>query len=237
MTTKTKIYIGVSVVALVGGYFIYKALKPKKPMVNGTKDDTKPKTDVPTTTTPPITNTTTTTTTTDSGECKRYIVVGVSKYVNVRSTPSTSSKEIETYPLNSTPLAKPSSTSGWMELCDMKGFISSKYLKPFVPKSTKCVLQKGLKWGGGVEKNDYNQNRNYYYQNYKDLRSGLYYTRGIETERPFEYYEGAWYRRTDNQDKGDASWCGDFLANGKLDPKCLINRRELEQLYQSGNVC
>jgi hypothetical protein len=38
MTNKTKIYIGVgSAVALIGGYFIYKALRPKKPILNGRK--------------------------------------------------------------------------------------------------------------------------------------------------------------------------------------------------------
>jgi hypothetical protein len=34
MTNKTKIIIGVSVVALVGGYFIYKRMRINKPMDN-----------------------------------------------------------------------------------------------------------------------------------------------------------------------------------------------------------
>lgn len=38
MTNKTKIIIGASVVALVGGYFIYKALRPKKPINNAIGD-------------------------------------------------------------------------------------------------------------------------------------------------------------------------------------------------------
>ena len=58
MTNKTKIIIGVgSAVALVGGYFIYKALRPKKPIVNDTKDDSK------------------STSTTDNSQCKKYVVV------------------------------------------------------------------------------------------------------------------------------------------------------------------
>ena len=56
MTNKTKIIIGVgSAVALIGGYFIYKALRPKKPIVidkDGNvvppkKDDTQSTTDTP----------------------------------------------------------------------------------------------------------------------------------------------------------------------------------------------
>jgi len=224
MTTKTKIYIGVSVVALVGGYFIYKALRPKKPILNGTKDNTKS-----TTTTTPSTTTTTSTTTTDSGECKRYIVSGVSNTVNIRSTPSTSLKEIDFLFKGSTISAKPSTTSGWMELCDMKGFISSQYLNPFVPKSTKCVLQKGLKWDSPNEKG-------WYYQNFKDLRSGLWYETYRETKKPFNY-DLQWSKRNDNKDVAEVSTCSDFLPDGSRNPKCVINRRELEEFYQSGNVC
>lgn len=236
MTNKTKIIIGVgSAVALVGGYFIYKALRPKKPMDNPLKvktdeekppikDDTKPTTD----TTPTI----------DSGECKRYIVDGVSDYVNIRSTPSTSLREIDFLYKKSTVSAKPSSTSGWMELCDMKGFISSKYLKPFVPKSTKCVLQKGLKFGYGTSEDGYyNKNRKFYHQNFKDLRNGFWYQRYIETEKPFEYFEGSWYRRLDNKDIAKESFGRNDVVNGKLDPNSIINTKEIEEFYQSGNVC
>ena len=174
MTNKTKIYIGVgSAVALIGGYFIYKALRPKNPMLNGTKDDTK------------------STTTTDNSECKKYVVGNVINFVNVRSTPSTSLKEISTLKKGSTVSAKPSSTSGWMELCDMKGFISSQYLNPFVSKSTKCVLQKGLKWDSPNEKG-------WYYQNFKDLRSGLWYETYRETKKPFNY-DLQWSKRNDNK--------------------------------------
>ena len=38
MKTKTKIIIGVSVVALVGGYFIYKRMRINKPMNNAIGD-------------------------------------------------------------------------------------------------------------------------------------------------------------------------------------------------------
>ena len=38
MTTKTKIIIGVSVLALVGGYLIYKRMRINKPMDNAIKD-------------------------------------------------------------------------------------------------------------------------------------------------------------------------------------------------------
>jgi hypothetical protein len=124
MTTKTKLIIGASVIALVGGYFIYKALRPKKPMLNGTKDDTKSTT---TTTTP------STTTTTNSTECKKYKVVNVTTWLNIRKSPSVSSTKQGSIP-NAFPIsAKPSNTEGWMELCeDGGGFVSSKYLKEVI---------------------------------------------------------------------------------------------------------
>ena len=80
MTNKTKIIIGVSVVALVGGYFIYKRMRINKPMDNaiGDKDgkvvlpppiktgETTSKTDETT----PI-KTDETTSKKDSGVCKK----------------------------------------------------------------------------------------------------------------------------------------------------------------------
>ena len=101
-------------------------------------------------------------------------------------------------------------------------------------KDKKCVLKKGLKWGSRYDKDI---DDIYYYQNFQDLRSGLFYTRGIETKNPYSNESGEWSRRTDNKDVADASWCDDFLADGTLDPNCLINRRELEDLYLSGAVC
>ena len=101
-------------------------------------------------------------------------------------------------------------------------------------KDKKCVLKKGLKWGSRYDKDI---DDIYYYQNFQDLRSGLFYTRGIETKNPYSNESGEWSRRTDNKDVADASWCDDFLADGTLDPNCFINRRELEDLYISGAVC
>jgi hypothetical protein len=233
MTKQTKIILmfGIPIV-LIGGYFIYKRISGNKPSQTPIKDNTDGETKLPT-----ISPIVVTPTPSNDNICKRYVVSNVSNYLNVRSTPSTSLKEIDFLFKGSTIYAKPSSTSGWMELCDMKGFVSSQYLKPFVPTSTKCVLQKGQKWLGGYEK-DYNGNNvPYYYQNYKDLRSGLFYTRYMESKKPYNYDVSNWNRRYDNKDVADASWCGDFLANGKLDPNCIINRKELEDIYQSGATC
>jgi hypothetical protein len=101
-------------------------------------------------------------------------------------------------------------------------------------KDKKCVLKKGLKWGSRYDKDI---DDIYYYQNFQDLRTGIFYTRGVETKNPYSNESGEWSRRTDNKDVADASWCDDFLADGTLDPNCLINRRELEDLYISGAVC
>jgi hypothetical protein len=102
-------------------------------------------------------------------------------------------------------------------------------------KDKKCVLKKGLKWGSEY---DIDIDDIIYYQNFQDLRSGIFYTRVVETKNPYKYDGGInWYRRYDNKDMANASWCGDFLEDGTLDPNCLINRRELEDLYLSGAVC
>jgi hypothetical protein len=102
-------------------------------------------------------------------------------------------------------------------------------------KDKKCVLKKGLKWGSEYDKDI---DDIYYHQNFQDLRSGLFYTRGIETKNPYKDDVSYWYRRYDNKDVADASWCrNDFLADGTLDPNCIINIRELEDLYISGAVC
>lgn len=211
-TTKKILMFGIPIV-LIGGYFIYKRMSGNKPSQTPVKD--KDGNVVPTTTTNSV--------------CKKYVVSNVSNTVNIRSTPSTSLKEIDFLFKGSTVSAKPSSTSGWMELCDMKGFISSKYLKPFVPTSTKCVLQKGLKWDSPNEKG-------MYYENYKDLSNGLWYQTYRESKKPFNY-DGQWSRRDDNKDIAEVSTCSDFLKDGSRNPKCVINRKELEDLYQSGAVC
>jgi len=123
MTKKTKIIIGVgSVVALVGGYFIYKALRPKKPSLDGTKENK----DVATTTT-----TTTPITSTDSDNiCKMYTVTVSKGNLNKRQETNDKSKIIGSIPKGKEIYAKKSNTEGWMELCeDGGGFVSSKYLK------------------------------------------------------------------------------------------------------------
>ena len=122
MTTKTKLIIGASAVALVGGYFIYKALRPKKPMDNPLKDKTDeekpPKKDE---TKPPIkdekkpTNDTTPTTNTT----KNYKVLA--SILNAREKPNTNSIIVAKIPKNCIIKAIPSSTNGWME---MKSWIS-----------------------------------------------------------------------------------------------------------------
>ena len=126
MTNKTKIYIGIgSAVALIGGYFIYKALRPKKPMVNGTKDDTKPKTDVSTTTTTttPIVTPTTTTTPKKDEEPDNYqwkgqkkYVVTASPYLFIRSEPNINSQKIGRLSKGCEIRASPTSTSGWLDM-------------------------------------------------------------------------------------------------------------------------
>ena len=115
MTNKTKIYIGIgSAVALVGGYFIYKALRPKKPLTNDIiKDETKINT-----------------TTDDGNICKMYNVTVSKGNLNKRQEPNTKSKIIGSIPKGKEIYAKKSNTEGWMELCeDGGGFVSSQYLK------------------------------------------------------------------------------------------------------------
>jgi len=149
MTNKTKIYIGVgSLVALVGGYFIYKALRPKKPTSNGTKD----KTDVKTTTTSTTTTSTSTTTPKKDEEPDNYQWKGEKKYVvtanalNLRSEPNENSQKIGKLSKGCEIKASPTSTSGWLDMnynfyssdkCfydmgltkDGSFYVSSKYLK------------------------------------------------------------------------------------------------------------
>jgi uncharacterized protein YgiM (DUF1202 family) len=122
MTTKTKIIIGASVVALVGGYFIYKKLRGNKPFKTPVIDDTKS-----TTTTD---DTKQTTTTTDDNICLKYMVNVSKGNLNIRKEPNVKSKIIGSIPKGKEKYAKKSNTEGWMELCeDGGGFVSSQYLK------------------------------------------------------------------------------------------------------------
>jgi len=219
MTNKTKIYIGVgSAVALIGGYFIYKALRPKKPILNGTKDDTK------------------STTTTDNSECKKYVVGNVINFVNVRSTPSTSLKEISTLKKDSTVSAKPSSTSGWMELCDMQGFVSSKFLTlensktsntTSTPTDQNCGLKK-------LELVDCDKDRGedylFCYQKFLHKRTNKIFYREVDIKNLFDAF---------TRNMGNLQWMNENmdLINIKSSPKYDEIFLELEKLYQAKKFC
>jgi len=111
-TTKQILMFGIPIV-LIGGYFIYKAMRGKKSYQNPLIDDNKP-----------------TTTTDDGNECKKYIVVVSKGNLNIREEPNTTSKIIGSIPKASEKFAKKTNTEGWMQLCeDGGGFVSSKYLK------------------------------------------------------------------------------------------------------------
>ena len=107
MTTKTKIIIGASAVALVGGYFIYKALRPKKPILKDKNGNV-----VSTTTTPPK----------KDEEPDNYQWKGQKKYVvtasalNLRSEPNINSQKIGRLSKGCEIQASPTSTSGWLDM-------------------------------------------------------------------------------------------------------------------------
>ena len=105
MTNKTKIYIGIgSAVALVGGYFIYKAIRGKKPIINSFKDKTDEEK-------PPTKDETKTTT---DGTIKSYRVTA--SVLRGRSEPNDTSIIVSRIPKGCILEAVPSSTSGWMEM-------------------------------------------------------------------------------------------------------------------------
>ena len=145
MTNNQKILLGVgSAVALVGGYFIYKALRPKKPIVKDKNGNVVP-------TTPNSTTTTSTNTTTDestttrnpnvywSPKMKKY-KVNVSKgNLNIREQPNDKSKVKGFVGKDCIIECEPSTTDGWLEIISFtndanckytytSGFVSSKYL-------------------------------------------------------------------------------------------------------------
>jgi len=110
MTNKTKIYIGIgSAVALVGGYFIYKAIRGKKPIINSFKDKTDEEK-------PPTKDETKTTT---DGTIKSYRVTA--SVLRGRSEPNDKSIIVARIPKGCIIEAVPSSTNGWME---MKGWVN-----------------------------------------------------------------------------------------------------------------
>jgi hypothetical protein len=131
MTNKTKIIIGVgSAVALVGGYFLYKALRPKKPIVkdkngNVVSTTTTSTTTPSTSTTTPSTNTTTNTSTTTpststtitptrTSDIKKQYRVNTS-VLRVRSEPNTNSEIVAKLSKNCIIDCLPTSVQGWME--------------------------------------------------------------------------------------------------------------------------
>jgi uncharacterized protein YgiM (DUF1202 family) len=120
MNKKTKVALLVGIPVLIGGYLIYKYMRGSKTL--------------------PIE---------DEGgqqgggqqggqqgggqqgggqECSSHTVVTQSSNLNIRQSPNTSSAIIGSLPKGSLANAKPSSTSGWMQLCDRAGYVSSQYL-------------------------------------------------------------------------------------------------------------
>ena len=103
MTTKTKLIIGGSVVALIGGYFIYKALRPKKPLLKVKADEEKP----------PIKDETKPDNSRPSNT-KKYIVTASA--LNLRKEPNQNSLKVGKLNKGCVVEASPSSTSGWMDI-------------------------------------------------------------------------------------------------------------------------
>jgi uncharacterized protein YgiM (DUF1202 family) len=115
LSKKTKAALLIGVPLLIGGYLIYKQLKPK-PNPNPYVPTTPPIT--PPTPPPPA----------PTGSCRNYIVTTAVSNLNIRESTSTSSAYKGSLAKGSTVSAKQSSTSGWMELCDGRGFVSGQYL-------------------------------------------------------------------------------------------------------------
>ena len=110
MDKKTKVALLIGVPLLVGGYFIYKQLK--------SEDTPTPPSPTPTPTpTPPA-----------PASCSNYKVTTSTSNLNVRSKPNISASIVNSLAKGTIVSAKPSSTSGWMELCDGSGYSSSSYL-------------------------------------------------------------------------------------------------------------
>jgi len=105
-TTKTLLF-GIPV--LIGAYLIFKQVKKPKPGPTPPPPPPPP---------PPA----------PTGECSNYKVTTAVSNLNVRSTPSTSAAIVGSLPKDSIISVKASSTTGWMQLCDNSGYVSSLYL-------------------------------------------------------------------------------------------------------------
>jgi uncharacterized protein YgiM (DUF1202 family) len=119
LNKKTKAALLIGVPLLIGGFLIYRQFRKPRTITtttggggnNGGNNNPPPP--------PPPAPTT---------SCNNYIVTTVSSNLNIRSTASTSGAIVGSLPKGSTVSAKQSSTSGWMELCDGRGFVSGQYL-------------------------------------------------------------------------------------------------------------
>ena len=141
MTKQTKILIGVgSVVALVGGYFIYKALRPKKPIVLDKNGNVVPITPSTSTTTTPSTSTTTNPNVYSSPNMKKYKVNVSSGNLNIREQPNTNSKVVGFVSKGCIIECEPTTTQGWLDIISAtkegtckfnlnSGYVSSQFLE------------------------------------------------------------------------------------------------------------
>lgn len=112
ISKKAKVAALIGVPVLIGAYLILKQLRKPKPFP----------------VVPPAPTPKPTPTPTPSAECKNYLVVTNVSNLNIRKLPSTSSDIVGSLPKGSTISAKASSASGWMQLCDGRGYASSQYL-------------------------------------------------------------------------------------------------------------
>lgn len=113
MTTKTKKILLFGVPLLIGGYLLYKYYKSNSSDTIETPPTPSPEPNPPSP---------------EPEECANYLITTASTSLNVRSQPNTSSTILRTLPKGVTVSAKPSTTSGWMQLCNIEGFVSSQYV-------------------------------------------------------------------------------------------------------------
>ena len=111
---KTKVALLVGIPVIIGGYLIYKYMKGNKPVIPVINPNNPPSPNPPNPA--PASN------------CKSYTVVTQTSNLNIRQSPNTSSAIVGSLPKGSSVNAKESSTSGWMQLCDRAGYVSSQYL-------------------------------------------------------------------------------------------------------------